>query len=203
MSGPIKQIVSAISDQVITDLAAADYPALIDSKILLGAQYIFEQSAPPRIIFIPFDTDYSEKDVYNKNLQADLPYSTEAKAQILGDSIATEHLRFQIRCWGVGEDPDDDFDLTRALVHATILACRKVLGPFTEGGVEILKGKWSDAQTGASTQLIKYGRECVFGLSIGTPVLAELRRNPSSLVKAKHSNSLVSPTGESEACCSS
>ena len=63
----IVALVSQISDDVVASLSAAGYPPLTDGAILLGRQYVFEASAPPRIIFIPMRSTFPAKDVYNRS----------------------------------------------------------------------------------------------------------------------------------------
>lgn len=54
----IVAIVSAISDYVVAQMAAAGLPPLTDGAIALGSAKSNENSAPPRIIFIPTTTRY-------------------------------------------------------------------------------------------------------------------------------------------------
>src|ERR1700749_1026164 len=106
----IVALVSQISTDVVTDLAAAGYPALIDGKILLGKQFQFEQSAPPRIIFTPVNSDFPTKDVYNASPTGQSGYTAEQLAQNRNRSILSDMINFEVRCWGVSPDQDPDND---------------------------------------------------------------------------------------------
>ena len=61
MAYGIVALVSRISQDVTTALAAAGYPALVDGQILLGRQHQYEQSAPPRIIMTPVKSRFSAR----------------------------------------------------------------------------------------------------------------------------------------------
>jgi hypothetical protein len=169
----IKQVVSIISDDVVARLLAASYPALVAGQILLGRQHQFEQTSPPRIIFVPATSEFAAKDIYNRSLVADAPYSDEGRKQLQQNAFLTEMFSFEVRCWGVGTDPDDDFDMTQSLYQAVLQSVKHVGGPFTRGGIEVTRGTWTDASIGSS-QHVRFGREFVFGIRFATPVLSEL-----------------------------
>lgn len=158
----IVALVSAISDDVIARLASANYPALTDGKILLGRQHQYEQSAPPRILFIPTVSNFSGKDVFN---------STETSLQRQTRSILTDAITFEIRCWGVSTpaDPDTNFDVTQAYYQTIILSIQQLCA----GNFSIGRGEWTESKL-RNTQLDIYGREFVFSATFGTPILATL-----------------------------
>ena len=62
MAYGIVALVSAISSDVTTALAASGYPPLTDGSILLGRQHQYEQSAPPRIIMTPVKSRFRARD---------------------------------------------------------------------------------------------------------------------------------------------
>lgn len=208
-------IVSAVSDELVARLAAASYPALIGGKILLGRQKVAEFSSPPRVIMTPMGSEWEARGSYTSQVMTnDVPpvYTDEAQAMRAQRDIIKEVMVFEVRCWGASQltDPDqirdDDFDMTRALYHATLQAMfapkivdgsRAVLGPMTKGGVELIGGKWSDAAYG-SPQLVVEGREFVFGVRIPTPVLDRLLAFAPSDVAADPEIDYVDSDGTSE-----
>lgn len=200
----IKALVAAISTEVVSALAAANYPALVDEKILLGKQFQFEQSAPPRIIFTPIGSEFPMKDVYNASRTGTQGYTAEQLAQLKNRSIATDKISFEVRCWGVSsnQDPDDDYDFTQALYHQVV---RTVLA-MARGSAEFSGGKWTDASF-SSGQLVRDGREFVFNVTFGTPILALLEPLPTTAdvdnppVVPGIADSLALLSGQSEAGC--
>lgn len=189
----------ALSDDVIASLAAASYPPLTDGKILLGRQYQFEQSAPPRIIFIPVRSDFPAKDVYNRSPTGG-GYTAEQLAQNKNPSVLSDQITFEVRCWGVSldQDPDIDFDFTQVLYQQVLRTCDKL----ARGTYVASSGDWTDAQF-SSGQLVRDGREFVFKLTFGTPILlflAPLLSAPNN-VAPQITDSLILPTGASEAGC--
>lgn len=210
----ITTIVSAISDALVPRLAARSMPPLqpfadgSPGAILLGRQRQAEQSAPPRVIFVPMGSEFGGPDVYVAHVKDDAgAYTTEAKAQLANRSLATEFLAFEVRVWGAapaGTDPaavrDVDFDATRDLYHQTILAIRDVLGPWSENGVELTSGKWTDA-TYAAAQAVALGREFVFGLKLGTPIVDVALTFAPQGVRPQATTNMVTETGASGQGC--
>lgn len=203
----------ALSSQVVKRLAAANYPALVDGKILLGRQEQFANSAPPRIIMTPTSSPFGPVDVYSSQPGM---VSAEGRRQFQQRSVATEYVRFEVRCWGTSNlaDPtqvrDDDFDMTQVLYQAFIQAMcapaiedgksAAVLGPITAGGVELETGQWTDGTFGSS-QAIAYGREFVFGFRVPTPILDRLFTYAPAGVVAHPTTNLTDPTGVSSVGC--
>lgn len=191
---------NAISSDVVASLAAANYPPLTDSKILLGRQYQYEQSAPPRIIFTPVKSDFPAKDVYNRSSVGGGGYSAEQLAQNRNPSILTDMLTFEVRCWGADPsgDPDIDFDYTQALYQQVIRTCDKL----ARGTYTITGGSWTDAKF-SSAQLIRDGREFVFNLTFGTPIqlfLEPLPLAPDNVAPGV-TDALKLPDGSEEPGC--
>lgn len=200
----IKELIAEISTAVVAALSAANYPALVDGKILIGRQFQFEQSAPPRIIFTPVSSEFPMKDVYNVSRLNQGGYTVEQLRQMTNRSILSDKITFEVRCWGVSsdQDPDDDYDYTQALYHQVI---RSIL-ELARGSAEFTAGKWTDA-TFNSGQLVRDGREFVFNATFGTPILALLEALPTAAdvdnppVAPDVSDFLVLLNGDTEAGC--
>ncbi len=62
MTYGISALVSAISADVVSDLAEAGAPPLVDGAIWLGDEHIFENSSPPRIVMVPVDGGFRGRD---------------------------------------------------------------------------------------------------------------------------------------------
>lgn len=144
--------------------------ALTDGRILIGRQYIYEQSAPPRVILIPTASKWPAKSVYNASAVNGYP-SAEVRRQNQQRSIRTEEVLFEVHCWGAATpaDPDTDVDLTQVIYQAVIQSAHR-LAP---GTWDVTDGQWADQKDGA-TQIDKLGHEFVFGLSLRTPILGKL-----------------------------
>ncbi len=205
--GALATLIRALSDDVVASLAAADYPPLCPNQsgtpgsILVGTAAAFEQSAPPRIIFEPAGSTFGAAEYSSASATLD---TTERKHQNAMRTIASENVIFNVRCWGAAgtNDPVDDYDVTRALYHAV----RGSLHRLLPGAYAIeASGKYP-----ASSNVIRSGREFVFGLQLFTPVLLSLlpydrdRLYAPDDVTAVGSDHLVLPNGagSSEAGCS-
>lgn len=207
-----EDIVTAISDEVVKSLASAGYPSLTPGldgaagSIRLGRQAHMEQSAPPRIIFVPMRSSFSAKDVYNQSPSA-TPFSASRLQQTQQRSILTERITFEVRCWGVAGGPfATDFGATQALYQQVIASTWLVCGPFTAGGISAEGGAWTDAEFGTPQHVID-GREFVFGLTFPVPVLDTLLGASASMPLApagtavRSTNSMIDPTGNSGTGC--
>lgn len=170
----IVALVSAISDNVVAALSTAGYPALTDGKVLLGAQHVYEQSSPPRVVFIPRGSKFQPKAVYNRSNVSGFP-SDEWQLQLLERSIGTDAITFEVHVWGAATtpDPDNDFDSTQILAHQVIRSIHDLI----PGSYTLSDGIWAD-QRPSQGQLVKFGHEYVFGLTVGTPILGELDAAP-------------------------
>lgn len=168
----IVALVTAISNDVVAKLQAANYPPLVDNQIKLGRSFVEENSAPPRIIFIPKSSKFGPKNVSAASRQND-PTRPERRAEISQRAIKSEIVRFEVRCWSINfvngvptSDPSLDFDFTQVLYQQVIQSVH-LLCP---GCYEISDGEWVTSKA-TSSQIDIYGQEFVFGLSINTPVL--------------------------------
>jgi len=164
----IVDLVAAISDDVVASLAAAGYPALTDGAILLGGQHLFEQSAPPRIVFVPTRSTFGPRDPSNP-AQVSGANLSEQQAQQLQRPIGTELVTFGVHVWGQGATIDFDYDITQALYQQVMIS----LHNLAEGCYKIGPGEWTSGKP-SSTQVGRAGQEFVFGLEIATPVLDAL-----------------------------
>ncbi len=188
----IVALVSAISDEVVASLAAASYPALTDGEILLGSQHVFEQSAPPRIIFTPKSSSFGPPMAGSANISRS---STDRLRLVQQAPIATETVSFEVRCWGsYNDDIDSAYDYTQALYHQVIASVDKLArGVFALGN-----GAWTD-----TTHLVKHGREFVFSVSLDTPVLNELFAYAPGAVGHHITDTLALRDGSTEQGCES
>lgn len=191
----IVAIVTAISDAVVAELADKGYPPLTDGEILLGRQHQFAQSAPPRIIMYPAADNFLPKDVYG---QAQNPPTDGQNAQLLQRSLMTDELVLEVRCWGTSltRDPNEDYDYTQIL-YQSVLRQTHLLAV---GNVKLLSGVWTDSGVQA-TQIIRDGREFVFRMAFGTPVLDTLLAFAPADVKPQTDTNLQLPDGTSDVGC--
>jgi hypothetical protein len=178
----IGALVAAISADVVSRLAAAGYPALTDGSILIGRQHVDEESAPPRIVFVPSSSSFTIGEPYGvfvgSTRQAPSP---DMFRQWQQRPIHTERLRFEVHVWGAASPPDPnggDFDATQALYQTLI----ESLWNTAQTAYELGEGVWADQQRGQA-QLQKLGHEFVLEITIDTPVLdALLGYAPSTTV---------------------
>ena len=195
LMGQLASIVGAISDEVVSRLAAKGYPPLVDGRILYGRSEQFGSSAPPRIIFTWMGSTYSTRDYYSPEQQ---PFGTERKAQYAAKPIAQDAVEFEVRCWGRGDGSQiDDDDMTRTLAHAVIVSVQS-LAP----GSRVVDGSGRvTTATFAASQQARAGSELVFGVTLLTPVLRDILPYAPSDVRSVHESSLVTPTGDSSVGC--
>ena len=201
MSGPLAQIVKAISDDVVAKLDAAGYPALADGEIVIGTAAEFEQSAPPRIIFEPNGSKFGTAEYASASATVHTP---ERRVQGAMRTIAAENVMFTVHCWGADPSPNakpvDDYDVTRALYHAARAAIHKTLpGAYAIDS----SGAWRKG-----TNLVRLGRWFSFELQIYTPILTTLRpydRNrqyaPDDVVPVALADGMRFPDGSLEPGC--
>lgn len=189
--GPIENIVNQISAKVVTLLADGGYPALVDGKILIGKEHQYEQTRPPRIMFTLTGSQFDAKWVASRSGSLN---ASERRIQNQQRSLMTDSIEFEVRCWGIQQTSVDtlgDLEVTRALYHAVLIACRLLLpGNHHLDG----SGKWTEADF-SGTQLIRAGREFVFNLAIDCPVLDTLLPYAPSNVTAKLLTQMEPPSG--------
>jgi hypothetical protein len=169
--GALATIIEALSNDVVSALAAASYPPLAPradgtaGAILVGTAANFEQAAPPRIIFEPVGSKFKAADYASASAALD---TTERRNQKALRTIAAEDISFDVRCWGAAGTgyPVDDYDVTRALYHQVRASLQK-----------LLPGAFAIEESGAftkSTNVAVDGREFVFGVTFFTPIMGAL-----------------------------
>jgi hypothetical protein len=169
--GALATIIGAISDDVVSALAAAGYPALTqdaagnEGRILVGTAALYENVSAPRIIFEPIGSKFKGAEYASNSTTIG---TTERRNQNALRTVAAEDVMFNVRCWGASPtgDATDDYDVTRALYHQI----RASLQSLIPGAFEIEEsGKYT-----TSANVNRSGREFVFGLTLFTPVLSGL-----------------------------
>lgn len=166
----IVAIVSAISDDVVAALAAGGYPALTDGKVLLGAEHVAEASAPPRVVFVPATSRWAAKQVYGPAKVQGYPSANE-RLKVQERALLTETFTYRVHVWGQASPPDPaaDYDATQVLYQQVVRSIH-LLAP---GNYTLEPGVWTDS-TPRGSQMVRAGREFVFHVSFGTPVLDQL-----------------------------
>lgn len=174
----IKALVSALSADVVTQLAALPVPiVLTDGAILIGRKHVLEESSPPRIVFVPIGSGWGPaRDVSSSAGAATLGQgntTAEQKAQYNARSIVTDQVRFEVHCWGQASPPDDetggDIDATQVIYQQVIQTAQR-LAPgrwYLEGAL-----RWA-SQAKNDPQHARNGQEVVFFLAFDTPVLEQ------------------------------
>lgn len=166
MSGPLAQIVGALSSLVVANLAAAGYPALTDGGIVVGTAAEFEQGDAPRIIFDPSPgSKFVAPEWYSASA---VIHTEERERQIASRTISGDNVSFAVHCWGASPTGSvvDDYDVTRALYHAV----RAAIHAIAPGAYQIEDG--GKYRTG--TNVVRRGRWFTFNLTIYTPILTQL-----------------------------
>lgn len=170
--GALAVIIGAISDDVVAALAAASYPALTPDasgnagRILIGPAALFEQSAPPRIIFEPSKSKFLGSEYASASR---VLTTQERKNQNTLRTIGGEDISFIVRCWGAAPgsvNTADDYDVTRALYHQVRASIHKVM----PGAYQVQE----DGQFDTENIINHLGREFVFGVTFLTPILDTL-----------------------------
>lgn len=176
----IRAIVTAISNDLVAALAAANATPLVDGAILIGRQHIAEASSPPRVVFIPVSSTYGPPKPSSSWSNA---AASEIRLQIQQRSILTETVTFEVHVWGrdANDDQDLNYDATQALAQQVIRSAHYL----TAGNYAIGNGRWTDGANGGSN-LIAFGREYVFTIALQTPILdAAYVYAPSDVAPAK------------------
>lgn len=170
-------LVSLVSAEVVTRLAAAGYPALtpeIDGTagaILLGPQFRAENGFPPRIVFVPskLGIDAPNRSVTSRGPNVGADYSPELQQRAIGRQMKG----FKVYCWGCNysnqttpaPDPALDYDAAQANAEIIIQACQSIgAGRYKATGGTI------DGQ-GATPTLVRTGRVFIFDLELDTAIL--------------------------------
>ena len=163
----VTQLISAISADVVARLAAANMQPLVDGAVLLGPQHVWENSSPPRIVFIPTISSFLDE-APSAGVAPNGSYETS----ISTPWIWQENKRFHVMVWncvfasGVcAPDPDGDWDATEALYRLLIQSLWALAG----GAHKISGAFWRDARPD-SPRITALGRMFEFDLDIFTTV---------------------------------
>lgn len=198
--GTLSTVITAISDEVVSQLSRGGFPALTDGKIVVGTAAEFENTAPPRIIFDPSPGfKFLTREYYSASVTRD---TQERKVEIAQRTIAGRDVAFAVHCWGSAGTNDvvDDYDLTYELADRVRSACQRVMpGNFA---IEA-SGKF---RTG--TNLVRLGRWLTFDLVIQVPVLSSplpYDRNrqyaPDDVKAHANEDGMIFPDGSTEPGC--
>lgn len=163
--GALASIVSAISAQVVANLAAGGYPALTDAGIVVGTAAEFEQTSPNRIIF---DFDAGSKYVPAEYYSGSTVIHTDERAvQGALRTIAGDNVLVSVHCWAQAATGVvvDDYDVCRAYAHAV----RAALQAIAPGAFELADGKYRTNQ-----HIVRAGRWFTMNLVLYTPILETL-----------------------------
>ncbi len=116
---------------------------------------------------------------------------------LLQRSIASERDTFEVHAWGSAANPSgptngEQHDATQIVYQAVIRAAHlRCAGVYEPGD-----GEWADEEEG-STAFLKLGREFVFTLSLGTPILDRALSAAPADVAPQVTTSLSLPSGGS------
>jgi hypothetical protein len=164
----IVALVAAISNDVVAALSAASLPPLVDGAILLGSEHVAENSSPPRIVFVPTQSKFT-----NKNVKSPWTSTSAANRKVQNNyrAILTDEFTFDVQCWGVAVPPNpaNDYDATQVLYQQVI----RSIHLLTVGNYEIEGGEWDN-----ETLTIALGRLFTLRVTFKTPVLDALLGNP-------------------------
>lgn len=175
------ELVTALSDHLITGLDAAGYPPLAAlpngqaGRILIGRRHNFEQYTPPRVVIMPVASNFGPRSnsLGAVRVSENIPrWGAEARRVLEERALFTDEMTFEVACWGIAsadvfdeDGPDADFEYTRAL-YLQVIASLHALMP---GNYSLGKGTWRDVR-----HVKRIGREFVFTVTIDVPVLDEL-----------------------------
>ena len=174
--------------------------AFTDGMILLGREYIGEQSAPPRVVFIPVGSTFEAPNAASPWTDAAIA-AGETEREDLYRPLQTETILYQVHVWGqAGSTTAASFTAVQRLYHQIIRSAHlRCAGVYEVGG----RGEWLD-QTGNAVQREKLGHEFMFTLGIKAPVLddpyeyAPDDTTLDALIQIQIAGGTPSPIGEEE-----
>lgn len=172
-------LITALSDATKVHLTTAGWPPLRNlvngepGRILLIDSHRLDQYMPPRISMMPESAKFGAKDPTRGTSRVAgnaSSYDAESRAAINNPSIGSELVTFEVRCWGIASDTEEDpygadFEYTRALYNALNIAANEIMS----GCYKFEDGKWMTV-----AHLERVGREFVCGLTIALPILSRL-----------------------------
>lgn len=140
--------------------------AFADGRIQVGEEHLYEQMAPPRVVFVPRRSKFEAKLVTNARTIASV---LEQQREEAARSLRTEIVMFEVHAWGgmieAADDPRAGFNLAQILYQQIIRSAHlRGAGVIHPDG-----GEWADQRPDA-TQIAKRGREFVFEIGIRTPI---------------------------------
>jgi len=173
------EVISRLSAEVVAKLDEAGWPALRafpngeTGRIALIDAHRIDQFMPPRITMIPIGTKVGPKDPTRGTVRVAnnlTSYDAASKAVINNPPIATKEVTFEVRCWGIASDTEDDpygrdFEYTEALHDAFVTVCDEIMS----GCYRIGDGRWETV-----SHVKRVGRELVFTVTILMPITRRL-----------------------------
>lgn len=164
------QLVTDISNDVVSRMAAAGMPPLTDGQILMGRQHLGEHSFPPKIVLIPTGFRVGPRSATSRG------DTQEINTINLERPIGTQFKQFEVHVWGCNyvydtdtstwvptPDPNLDWDAVDAVYNIVWQSVHALAaGIWTTRSGTIDKG---------ATQYQRVGRYAVFDLELATPIL--------------------------------
>lgn len=152
--------------------------AFSDGRILLGPQWLMAHSAPPRIVFVPFNSEFDQKPTPSAGVNP----NGSKETQLSRPWTWTDLRKFKVEVWAaqylsgqLASDPDLDWMYLEATRDALIQSISLLmLGAFRMSG-----GKWSESDP-RNANLDIAGRRFEFAVDMFIPVL--LQPNPVPFV---------------------
>jgi hypothetical protein len=143
--------------------------AMLDGRILVGKEYVTENSFAPKIVMVPLRTTYGPRDVTSSFTAAAIA-DEELDRERTARSVATTVWWYEVHVWGIAppgtvELGKRSFGYAEALHHQVISSAHA----RCKGCYELGSGTWIDQVDGAP-QRIKGGHELVFQLGLSAPV---------------------------------
>ena len=169
----ISDLVKAVSDAVVARLAALPTPiTLTDGAILCSRKHVFEQSSPPRIVFIP-TVDRSLWDFFPYGGQGPAPLQSrgtgEQQVQTLQPLQGTKYITFEVHITGGVNPPDpdhEDFSAVELLEDVLFIQLFDMLTP----PVFKITGHMWPSQTLDAGSMSQRGQKSVLLLQIARPI---------------------------------
>ena len=163
-------IVSAVSDDVVAGLELLSLPPLTDGAVLLGAPSVYENSAPPRVVFEPVSFRFGEAD---SAMLSPTPLGTDILARWLARPLAVQFVTFRVHVWGIADPtpgneqvPSHDMDATDQLVRQVVRSCVRLFSGVSVFG----RGSYSNSANPGDAILDVSGWGAAFDIEIATPV---------------------------------
>lgn len=137
---------------------------LIDGRVLIGREHTGDESAAPRIVFVPLRVTFGSRSEAS-------PWTTSAidegepDREELAQAIATKTVHYEVHVWGKGASSLSSFTATDLLYEQVIRSAHKRCA----GVYELQSGDYLDQHENAP-QRLKYGHEFVFTLGLSMPI---------------------------------